>query len=290
MHRFYLEKQLETTNGKQNLTVDFTLEKGEFIALKGKSGVGKTSILRMIAGLLQPDKGELKIGTNFWLKDGVSLKTEKRKIAYVFQDFALFPNMTVKENILFARSKRQSTAIVEELIQLMDLEQLSDRKPESLSGGQQQRVALARALAQEPDLLLLDEPLSALDSKMRVQLQDYLLQLHQKYKFTAILVSHDISEIYRLCSRVLELEDGRIINDGSPSEVFTTHNVSGKFQFSGKLLRIEEVDVIVILHVFIGNQLTKVTVSPKEAEALKVGDEVLLVSKAFNPMVLKLNV
>jgi molybdate transport system ATP-binding protein len=149
----------------------------------------------------------------------VNIKPQLRNIGMVFQDYSLFPNMTVKENLEFALEKGQSRSIVDDLLQLSELGQLYNKKPTILSGGQKQRVALARALVRQPKLLLLDEPLSALDSEMQSKLQDYILKVHQEFKLTTIMISHDLLEVIKMSARVLILEEGRIMKDGTPGEV-----------------------------------------------------------------------
>ena len=161
----------------------------------------------MLSGLLRPDSGIIKVGETIWF-DGdknIDLKPQQRKVGYVFQDYALFPNMSVRQNLEYALRKGQDKAIIGELLQFAELNELEQRKPETLSGGQKQRVALARALVQRPEILILDEPLSALDLKMRIKLQEYLLQVHKRYKLTTILVSHDIGEIVKLSDNVFEI-------------------------------------------------------------------------------------
>ena len=205
-----LHKTLNTAQGTLSLAVDFTIEKGEFVSLYGPSGAGKTTILRMIAGLLAPDAGVLLINNKAWFNGTkkLSLTPQQRNVGMVFQAYTLFPNMTIRENLTYALKKGQDQSIIDELIQVIDLEALQHRKPDTLSGGQQQRVALARALVQQPSILLLDEPLAALDKKMRATLQDYLLKVHRKYELTTILVSHDITEVTKLSDRVLILDQG----------------------------------------------------------------------------------
>ena len=288
MIHFKLNKKLAAKEGEMNLEVDIRLKPGELIALYGESGAGKTSILRMLAGLLLPDAGLIQAGQTTWLDSqaGVNLASGKRRIGFVFQDFALFPNMTAEENLVYALETKSDRAIVQELIQVTGLEKLRNRRPQTLSGGQKQRVALARALVQRPALLLLDEPLSALDWKMRSELQEFILDIHRRYKLTTILVSHDVGEVFKLADRVLLLESGRITHQGPPMEVFQDRHLSGKFQFIGELLAIEKQDVVFVLTILIGAQPVKVVSA--DVSNLSVGDKVLVASKAFNPVVRRL--
>ncbi len=216
-----LKRKLFGANGEMNLTLDTTIQQGEFVTIYGPSGAGKTSVLRMLAGLLKPDAGLIKFDGNVWFDSskGIHRRPQLRNIGLVFQDYSLFPNMTVRGNLEFALQKGQSSGIVDDLLELTELRNLADKNPATLSGGQKQRVALARALVRKPNLLLLDEPLSALDSVMQSKLQDYLLQVHEQFKLTTILVSHDISEVMKMSKRVLILENGRVEKDGPPGEV-----------------------------------------------------------------------
>ena len=271
------------------LNVDVTIPKGEFVTLYGKSGAGKTSILRILAGLMQPEKGKVEVEGIIWYdsKKNISLSPQKRKVGLVFQEYALFPNMTVKENLEYALPKGDSSAIIDELIEIVELGDLKNRKPHSLSGGQQQRAALARSLVQKPQLLLLDEPLSALDAEMRSKLQQYIVRLHREYHLTTIMVSHDVSEILKMSDLVIELTDGKITKTGTSQDVFGHKELSGKFQFTGEILTIEKQDVIHIISVNIGNELVKVVADEKEASKLTIGDKVIVASKAFNPVIKK---
>ena len=196
--------------------------------------------------------------------------------------------MTIKENLLFALDKKQDKQIVDELIPIIELTDLQDRKPEKLSGGQMQRVALARALVRRPEILLLDEPLSALDTTMRTKLQDYMLRLHQQFNLTTILVSHDPGEVIKMSDKIFVLENGKIIREGNPIDVFTTKKVSGKFQFSGQIIHIEKQDVIYILTILIEGSLVKIVAEETDIKQLNVGDKVLVASKAFNPILQKI--
>jgi len=285
-----IHKILHTAHGEMSLDVDFTINRGQFVTLYGASGVGKTSILRILAGLLSVEKGTIKVDDIIWLDTSqkVCLTPQQRKIGYVFQDYALFPNMTVRKNLEFALEKGQDKGIVNELISMIELEALQDRKPNTLSGGQQQRVALARALVQKPEVLLLDEPLSALDTKMRTKLQDYILKVHQQYKLTTILVSHDIPEIIKMSDMMYCLKDGTIINQGTPLTIFANNQLSGKFQFAGEVIEIVKEDVINIVTVLIGNNIVKVIAQESEIKELLIGDKVIVASKAFNPAIIKI--
>jgi len=285
-----IQKKLSAPSGEMNLDVQCKIEQGKLVTLYGKSGAGKTSTLRILAGLLKADSGKIIVNGKTWLdaNNKITFTPQQRKVGFVFQDYALFPNMTVKENLQFALQKKQSQQIISELIELIELGELQHRKPKTLSGGQQQRVALARALVQKPELLLLDEPLSALDFEMRNKLQRYLLQVHQEYGLTTILISHDISEILKLSSEILVIENGKIIQQGSPIEVFSQKKVSGKFQFTGEIIGMEKQDFIYILAILIGKDLVKVVADEGEAKSLKIGDKVLVASKAFNPIIKKI--
>ena len=290
MIRLNFHKKLDGPEGELILKVNCDIQQGEFVTLYGESGVGKTSILRIIAGLMEPDEGTIEFDSEVWndTTQKKVLPSQNRKVGYVFQDYALFPNMTIRKNLLYALEKGQDQRWVDELIEIMELEQLQHRKPATLSGGQKQRVALARALVRKPRLLMLDEPLSALDKSMRTKLQDYLQKVHQLLQLTTILVSHDVSEIFKLSDRVICLENGVIKKDGTPEEIFSRKMVSGNYQFSGEVISINKEDVVYIIAVMIGNNVVKVVADEKEANQLKVGDNVLVASKAFNPIITKL--
>ncbi len=291
MIRAIINKHLHGTNGEFQLDASLNIAEGEFIALFGPSGVGKTTLLRCLAGLELPEQGNIVIRGETWLDTAarINLAPQQRHVGYMFQDYALFPNMTVRGNLEFALRKGRNKKRVDELLALMDLGELQQRKPETLSGGQKQRVALARALASDPSLLLLDEPFSALDAEMRTRLHDEILRLQRHFGITTIIVSHDVGEVYKLASRVMMMEGGRIVRQGSPNDVFSAGQTSGKFRFSGEILAIEPMDVLFSLTVLVGNQIVRVVAMKDEASTLHPGDRVMLVSKAFNPMVLKLD-
>jgi molybdate transport system ATP-binding protein len=214
-------RKLHSANGLLELQFDNVIGQGEFITIYGPSGAGKTSVIRMIAGLLTPDDGHISVDQTVWFDKSakIDIKPQLRNIGIVFQDYSLFPNMTVKENLLYALEKGQSASVVDMLLQLTELGQLQNKRPAYLSGGQKQRVALARALVRKPKILLLDEPLSALDYEMQSKLQEYILTAHDEFKLTTIMISHDLLEVLKMSSRVLVLEDGHIKKDGQPSEV-----------------------------------------------------------------------
>lgn len=284
-----IQKRLQSTGGDMNLHIKCDIERGQFITLYGESGAGKTSTLRMLAGLMTPDAGQILVNQKPWY-DGakqLNLKPQLRNIGFVFQDYALFPNMTVKENLAFAAGQ-QNDATLSQLIDIIDLGELQHRKPETLSGGQQQRVALARAVIQQPDILLLDEPLSALDLSNRLKLQDYLLKIHNEFKLTTVLISHDIAEIIKLSNRVLVLENGRIAKSGTPERIFINTEISGKFKFTGEVLQIQKEDIVYVITVLIQNNIVKVIGQESKVRDLKIGDKVMVASKAFNPLIYKI--
>jgi sulfate transport system ATP-binding protein len=205
--------------------VDLKVATGELVALLGPSGSGKTTLLRIIAGLDWPDAGEVLINGENALAHGAG----ERHVGFVFQHYALFRHMTVFENVAFGlrvqpRSVRKDEAgiraRVKELLDLVQLDWLSDHYPNQLSGGQRQRIALARALAIEPRILLLDEPFGALDAKVRKELRQWLRSLHHEINVTSIFVTHDQEEALEVANRVVVMDKGRIVQIGTPGEVY----------------------------------------------------------------------
>ncbi|MDD5675313.1 MAG: ATP-binding cassette domain-containing protein [Chitinivibrionales bacterium] len=217
-----LSHTLHGSEGPINLSIDFAVNDGELIALYGKSGSGKTTILRMLAGLTKPDKGRIYVNGVCWLntEQGINIAPQQRKTGLVFQDYGLFPFMTVRKNLEYGLGRGDDKSIVDSLLQTMGLRELARRHPNRLSGGQQQRVALARALAARPRMLLLDEALSALDPVMRSGLQNALEHTIKSVPVCTIMVSHDLAEIFRLSNKVLHIDNGKIIACGTPREVF----------------------------------------------------------------------
>ena len=201
--------------------IDLAVPEGEFLSLLGPSGCGKTTTLRMIAGFERPDEGALRIDG----RDVAALPPYKRDVNTVFQSYALFPHLTVAENVAYGlkqsgmpRGARRVRAL--ELLELVQLPNMAERKPRQLSGGQQQRVALARALAKKPKVLLLDEPLGALDLKLRKEMQVFLKQLHAELGTTFVYVTHDQEEALAMSDRVAVMNGGRIEQIGPPREIY----------------------------------------------------------------------
>ncbi|MFN7119569.1 MAG: sulfate/molybdate ABC transporter ATP-binding protein [Saprospiraceae bacterium] len=200
-----------SSTGELTLQLDLQVQAGERIAILGPSGSGKTTLLRMLAGLTKPDSGHIIFNTQIWFDAAkkINRPPQQRRVGLMFQEYALFPNMTVRQNLEYAAQKPHKQ-VVKELIDIVELNELVDRYPNTLSGGQQQRVALARALAAEPQLLLLDEPLSALDADMRERLQQYIITLQHKYQLTTIWVTHSEEEVRKVAQRVLLLQNGML--------------------------------------------------------------------------------
>ena len=281
MIKIDISKKLHGANGEMDLKINLEIKQGEFVALAGLSGSGKTTLLRILAGL-EEASGTINIDNDIWLNDKFSLAPQKREIGFVFQDYALFPNFSVLDNLLYVNKDKE---LANYLLKMTELEELKNRFPQTLSGGQKQRVSLCRALMNRPKILLMDEPLSALDSNMRTKLQNEILTLHKEFNTTTIMVSHDPSEIYRLANRVVILNFGGIINDGTPKDILLKTKGSQKFSFEGELLDIVKVDVIHIAIVSIGQQLVEVVVSKEEVKNLKIGQKVSLSTKAFSPTI-----
>ncbi|MFN8673008.1 MAG: ATP-binding cassette domain-containing protein [Candidatus Sericytochromatia bacterium] len=291
MIKIALEKELnKDKETKINLDISLEINNQEFVVIFGKSGAGKTSFIKMLAGLLNPNKGFININNDIWFDSAkkINLPIQKRKIGYVFQDYALFPNMNVRENLEFALENKKEKKIVSELLEIINLGSFSERMINTLSGGQKQRVALARALVRKPDILLLDEPLSALDLEMRLNLQKELNKIHKELNLTTIMITHDISETFRLANKVFIFENGKVIKKGTPTEVFINNKISGKFQFIGEIIEIKKSDIVNILTVINENNLIKVIATDEEILNLSIGEKILVSSKAFNPIIIKI--
>ena len=218
----------------KNFNLD--VAKGEFVTFLGPSGCGKTTTLRMIAGFETPSAGEIRIDG----RDITGLRANKRNIGMVFQAYALFPNMTVADNVGFGlkvagRAAPEIKSRVDEMLEMIKLPHLRDRYPYQLSGGQQQRVSLARALAPSPQILLLDEPLSALDARIRVSLREEIRALQRKLGITTIFVTHDQEEALSMSDRIVVMNDGAIEQVGAPFEIYNQPRTRFVASFIGTL-------------------------------------------------------
>ena len=215
--------------------VNLEIQKGEFLTLLGPSGSGKTTLLMMIAGFLDITSGDIALDGN----SIADVPAEKRNFGMVFQGYALFPHMSVRDNIGYALSVRKRPADeiarrVDEMLELVQLQDFADRKPGQLSGGQQQRVALARALCFAPPVLLRDEPLGALDKKLRVEVQEQLKDIHNRVGTTFIYVTHDQEEALSMSDRVVIMRDGAIEQVGTPVELYENPKTEFAASFLGK--------------------------------------------------------
>ena len=220
--------------------ISLDVTRGEFVALLGPSGCGKTSLLRTVAGFVQPQQGAVRLNG----RNVAGLPPRLRNIGIVFQSYALFPHMSVLDNVLFGLEcrkieKADATRRARQTLDLVGLSALADRRPKQLSGGQQQRVALARAIVIEPDLLLLDEPLGALDKQLRVQMQTELKSLQRRLGVTAVFVTHDQEEAMSMADRIVVMRDGRVVQADTPERLFSMPASAWVCEFvgGGNLLR-----------------------------------------------------
>jgi iron(III) transport system ATP-binding protein len=199
---------------------DLCVERGELVALLGPSGCGKTTLLRLIAGFEHPDAGEVRLEDVPVAGAGVWVPPERRRVGMVFQDYALFPHLTVRENVGFGVGRRERARRVTEALGLVGLDGLGERYPHELSGGQQQRVALARALAPKPTLVLLDEPWSNIDPLLRAAMRDDLAAILRGIGVTVVLVTHDREEAFSIADRIAVMRAGRVVQEGSPEQLY----------------------------------------------------------------------
>ncbi|HET7730130.1 MAG TPA: ABC transporter ATP-binding protein [Usitatibacter sp.] len=218
--------------------IDLAVEPGEFICLLGPSGCGKTTTLRMIAGFIEPDGGEVRVSGKVISRVGMSTPPERRNMGMIFQSYAVWPHMTLRDNVAYglkmrgvpAEEKRRRT---DAMLAATKLDALADRYPSELSGGQQQRVALARALAPNPEILLLDEPLSNLDANLRGDMRIEIRRLHDEFHNTSIYVTHDQLEAMTMADRIVVMNHGRIEQIGTPEDVYDRPNSKFVAKFIG---------------------------------------------------------
>ena len=236
-----LSVEARATVGALRLDVAVAVDPGECLALAGPSGAGKTSVLRVAAGLLRPAQGLVEANGETWLdtEGGIEVPAERRRCGYVFQDYALFPHLTAWQNVAYplrrlGRRERRARAVG--LLERLGLGERADARPGSLSGGERQRVALARALARRPEVLLLDEPLSALDARTRAGATRELAEVLRATEAPALLVTHDFTEAAQLGDRVGIIDAGRIVQQGTPSELAATPRSAFVADFTGAVV------------------------------------------------------
>ena len=278
MMKIQIYKEFFKSSNQFFIDVDFSMKKGSFNALYGGSGSGKTSILNVISGIKYADKGKISISDIVWLdtENKINLPVNKRKIGVVFQNSVLLPHFSVYENILFSKDKNDSFDLMNELIELFSISDLLNYSTDILSGGQKQKVAIVRALIRNPDLLLLDEPFSAIDTEQRKQIQDSLLKAHQKLKFTALVISHDLEEVVRLSENIFMIENGKIVKEGSAFSLFENKDEQEFIKLSGIILSIERVEAVQKMKVLIGNEIHTIE---KEKTNHQIGDRVEIEAK-----------
>ena len=273
MIRIDIDKKLSAAGEEDmHLRVNLEIERGSFVALTGESGSGKTTLLRVIAGLERAE-GTIFVGEERWLGEGGALPPGKRRIGFVFQDYALFENMTVERNLLFVSPDRE---LARELLEIVSMSSYASRYPATLSGGQKQRVALCRAMMRRPEILLLDEALSALDPAMRSRLQHDILRLHERFSTTTIMVSHDPGEIYRLADRVVELKDGVVLRDIDSRFALSENIAAESFLSRGELIELIEENGAATAVVSAGRQLLKIALEDADAGRFAQGEIVEL--------------
>jgi molybdate transport system ATP-binding protein len=283
--------QIKKTWSKFTLDVSFQIPPGKVTALFGPSGVGKSSTLRIISGLEKADEGAVSYGEEVWFDkaQGIHLPPQRRPIGFVFQDFALFPHLTVEKNVAYGIKEKRRLKEIKDFIALVGLSGYELHYPHQLSGGQKQRVALIRALARRPELLLLDEPLSALDWETRRQLQDDLKRIIREFYVTTIYVTHDVTEVYKLADYVIVLDLGKVIKQGTPEEIFLGKKLSTRIQIAGKVVHMETDSIMAAVTVMHEDQYFKTLIDNEDVcqMNLKIGDDVVIGAKSSDVILFK---
>jgi len=269
-----IKKPLLGVDGFMQLDINININKNEFIVISGNSGSGKTTLLRCLAGL-EECSGTIKVDNILWQDNTNKLKVQKRDIGFVFQSDALFMNMNVLDNLLYVNN---DMTLALRLLDMTNMSSFQKTMPANLSGGQKQRVSICRALMKRPNILLLDEPFSALDNNIKSKLYTELLQIHNEFNLTTIMVSHDLNEVYALASRHIILDNGIIKKDENLSELLNNIEVKEQIQLDAKILKIININNQKHAIVNINNKFINIKLNNNKC---KVGDNLIILSELF---------
>ena len=271
-----INKELQLPESQSNLDVEMEFHPGKVTGIIGDSGAGKTTILRLLAGLSDPDTGTIINDGITWFDSAnkTNLKPQKRQLGFVFQDHQLFPNMSVFENLKFANSNRENLVVtMDNYLAKFGLSEFKNNRPNSLSVGQKKRVAIIGAMMANPKLLLLDEPLAALDEKLGRIIQDEILNYTQKNRCITVLVTHELSEIFYMTDYLYSIQRGKIISQGSPSKVFNSDASKASVSLVGVVIENGENDKKGWLKIIVNNQLLEVV---NTTEKFEIGDKIFV--------------
>ena len=275
-----LHKELYTASGESTLNVDLTLQKGAVTSLFGASGVGKTMMLRMLAGLEIPDGGVIKYEDETWFdaEQKCNLAIARRRVGFVFQDYGLFPNMSIEENLRFAVPDKD-VALIQYYLEVFGLASLKNRRAMELSGGQKQRTAIARALVFQPGVLLLDEPFTAQDKMMRDVVGQEILKFTEEHNTVTVLVTHEMGAIFQMATYIYSIRDGLVAAEGSVEDVFLEGSTQRRNGVQGIVADIVEREGREALLILINDQVLEIWKDDVDGH-FERGDEVYL---ALNP-------
>ena len=264
--------------------INLQLEKEKIACILGPSGCGKTTLLKLIAGLSKVQEGEIFLNENLVSSSNIHLKTEKRKIGFLFQDYALFPHQTVKQNLQFAIKDKSSSHRVEEIMDVIKLSDSLEKYPHELSGGEQQRVALARSIIAKPDLLLLDEPFSSLDLNLKEEVRDDTLHLLQKSNISVLLVTHDPFEAMFISNQInIMNKNGEIVQSGSPTDLYNLPNSSYVANFFGETNKFQGIVKDTIVETPVGEFKVENSLESKNVDIF-IRPEAVKLSKEQTPV------
>ena len=258
-----------TLQGIQKIEANLQIPLGEYVSISGISGSGKTTFLRLISGLIQPQNGTIYWGEQVWhdTKNKQCIPPQERNIGMVFQDYALFPNMNTLDNIIFACKEKVEKKYLHSILDTLGLDNYLPRYPHQLSGGQQQRVAIARALISKPALLLLDEPFSALDESLKKTVQSFIYEIHQQNSMTTFVVSHQISEIKPYAHRFLQFENEKLLD----YHYIEKKNLSVQGILISKEMSVSEMSQVTLLY---DGKTYQFPFPSSELEKLNIGDKI----------------